>query len=62
MTTPLFSDAEALRAELNDLLLTAALPAAVKQTYRDCAQLAGNDAAKLEAIVGKLRARRRHTA
>lgn len=60
MTTPLFSDAASLRAEIADLLLVAALPAVVKQTYRDLMDHAGDDVAKLEALLAKIR-NHRHT-
>jgi hypothetical protein len=57
VTTPLFSDAASLQAEIADALLVAALPAVVKATYRDLAKAAGTDVAKLDALLTKIRNR-----
>lgn len=58
MTTSLFDRAEELRGELQDALAVAVLPAVTKATYRELIQQAGNDVAKLDALLLRLRARR----
>jgi hypothetical protein len=65
MTTPqrpLFDGPEALRQEIADALLVAALPAVQKETYRDQLKLAGDDVGKLTMLLTRLRARARHSA